>query len=532
MHSPTNPEAEPIEAAIYGSVYVPDFPAQACIRNEPELRRCPVAVLDPVFPLFAVVATNGLARQIGVRNGMTRIQLDQFSDVRVRFRSRPQEESAHETLLDCARSFTPRIEDTATDTLTLDLSGLSGLWGSSRAIAQKLFQATGRLGLEAHVAIASNPDAAIHAARAKTGLTVITPGDEAVKLMPLPLDVLSPSDELTATFHRWGLQTFKDLARLPEARISERLGQEGVQLQRMARGETRRPLYITKEKPSFKESLELEHFIDSIEPLRFIIGRLLDSLCKRLSARNRATQTLHLELTLEGELGRSTARFQRTLRVPVPVRNPKILLKLLQLDLENHRPPAPVVGVALRAEPVEPRSIQNGLFFPQTPEPEKLELTLSRIGNIVGSGSLGSPVPLDTHRRHAFNMKQFNAPPINTPLGPSNKRSDTSPERAFRSERTFRNGRSALAAMRIARPAQPITVEMDRQRPGRILFAGKTGKVVAAAGPWNASGDWWRKDAWSREEWDVEVEIGWRRTLYRIYRDPRRDCWFIDATYD
>jgi hypothetical protein len=137
-------------------------------------------------------------------------------------------------------------------------------------------------------------------------------------------------------------------------------------------------------------------------------------------------------------------------------------------------------------------------------------------------------VLLDTHRRHAFNMKQFNVRPgrLDAPSGLSDGGTGSP-------GRPPGNRGAALAALRIARPSRPITVETHQGRPSRILFDGKTGKVVAAAGPWNLSGDWWRREvAWSREEWDVEVQIGWRRTLYRIYRDPRRDCWFIDATYD
>src|SRR5688572_30991939 len=49
-------------------------------------------------------------------------------------------------------------------------------------------------------------------------------------------------------------------------------------------------------------------------------------------------------------------------------------------------PAAAVVGVRLGVEAVEPRAIQHGLFLPPSPEPEKLELTLMRIANLVGEG--------------------------------------------------------------------------------------------------------------------------------------------------
>src|SRR5690606_29885985 len=87
-------------------------------------------------------------------------------------------------------------------------------------------------------------------------------------------------------------------------------------------------------------------------------------------------------------------------------------------------------------------------------------------------------------------------------------------------------------ALRIFRPAQPASVEIRDGQPWRVWFGGRSGKVITARGPWAMSGDWWRPEPWSREEWDVEIQSGWRRTLYRIYHDPRRGTWFIDGSYD
>ena len=58
--------------------------------------------------------------------------------------------------------------------------------------------------------------------------------------------------------------------------------------------------------------------------------------------------------------------------------DPKVFLKLLQLDLNAHPPGAPIAKINLSVEPVRPRSTQSGLFLPPSPEPEKLELTLAQ----------------------------------------------------------------------------------------------------------------------------------------------------------
>ena len=532
--------ATPIESdPLYGCIHLPDYPVQAFIRNEPKLRSKPVVILDGTFPLFTVVALNGPARKMGVSTGMSKLQLEQFRDLTIRHRSPEQEDSTHRALLDCAHYFTPRIENTAPDTITLDLNGLSGLWGAPRPLAQRLFRFAAKLGLEAHIGVAPNPEAAIHAAKAEAGITVMNTSDAKKKLAALPLDILPASQDMADTFRQWGLQTFQDLTQLPTIDMSERLGQEGVRLQQMARGTTTRPLQVLNEKSYFKESMELEHSIDDLEALNFILSRLLNQITERLAARNRTTNELRLTFKLEpGSTPAATTAipndFVRTIRFPLPIRDPKILLKLFQLDLDAHRPPAPVVGVVLEAEPVEPRRVQNGLFVPLAPEPEKLELTLARIGEIVGEENIGSPKVLDTHRPDVFRVERFTLPAkSNLPKPSSKTRPQTSHQRATRiSSGAGRTSPAPPMALRIFRPAQPATVEMDHGQPSRVLFGGKSGKVITARGPWNASGEWWRQEPWSREEWDVEIQNGWRRALYRITHDPRRDTWFVDGAYD
>ena len=513
----TNPKPGP----LYGCIHIPDYPIQAFIRNEPSSsRRRPMVVLDGAFPLFTVVATNSFARETGVQIGMTKLQLERFPGLLIRQRSQKQEDSAHRTLIDCAHFFTPRVEDTATDTVTLDLNGLSRLWGTPRTMAQKLFRAADKLGLEAHVAIAPNPDAAIHAAKAEAGITVIRGGDEAQKLEALDLRILSPSEEVQASFNRWGLRTFQDLSELPEVSVAERLGQEGVRLQKMARGETTRPLQILNEKPYFKESMGLDESIDSLEPMSFMFSRMLNRLCQRLEARNRATNELRLVLALEPLFDEKpeepSTRFVRIIRLPTPTRNSKVLLKLLQLDLDAHHPPHPVIGITLRAEPVEPRRIQNGLFVPLAPEPAKLDLTLARIGTIVGEHNVGSPRLLDSHRPDGFRIQHFTLPP--SPM--------------MKKQKGLSTGPCASMASRIFRPPLEAVVEKLEGQPSRIFFSGKSGRVIRARGPWNTSGEWWRETPWKREEWDVQVQTGQSHTLYRIYQDQQTHQWFVDATYD
>ena len=154
-------------------------------------------------------------------------------------------------LLECARQFSPLVEETSGDTVVLDIDGLESLWGTPEEIAQALLQ---RNGVGASVAVASNPDAAIHVARGMAGVTVIPAGREAKVLSALPLNLLggSASPETAETLDLWGIRTFGELAALPPLGVAARLGDEGVHLQRLARGEAERLLRVPGEDLRFE----------------------------------------------------------------------------------------------------------------------------------------------------------------------------------------------------------------------------------------------------------------------------------------
>ncbi len=656
----------------FAAIYVPDFPVEAMVRAEPELREQAVAVVEGTPPLGHVVAVNERAAQAGVEPGMTRLQAEErlvdgrwsmvdrdskraaTSSTRegalrqaqgrlcatrkcgtLRERSRERETAAHAALLDCACGFSPRVEDTAADTVVLDLAGLERIFGPPAKIARDVARRCSEMGLEANVAVASNADTAALAARGLAGVTVIAEGKEAERIGELSVEVLTGSMvdgrwsmtipaseiargrenqkseienqqcvEILETLERWGVRNLRALAALPEVALAERLGQEGLRLQKLARGETRRPLVVAEPPLLFEEAAELEYPVDALEPLAFLLNRMLEQLCARLAARALATNELklRLELDLAAEIENPPRRhgdtenlqfaidnlqsenqggdeqnyklqitncksaapaffrgedkfFTRTLRLPVPMLDAKVFLKLLQLDLQAHPPQAPVTRVWLRAEPAEPRRAQNGLFVPEAPEAEKLSVTLARIARVVGGSAVdgrrstedesmvdgplgcargrlwsmakervGSPEMVDTHRGDGWRMKAFVA---------SGQWPVASGQHAGEGARA--TTASPIIALRVFRPALAAVVTVREGKPAHLASAERPtmrGEVVWCAGPWRSSGEWWTEQAWSREEWDVAVRNEEGVALYRVYRDEIGGKWWVEGSYD
>jgi protein ImuB len=530
----------------FASIYVPDFSIQAVVRAAPALHQQPIALIDGSPPLEKVVAVNQAAARAGLGLGMTKSQARQFLSVVIRARSREQEQAAHAALLDLGWAVSPRVEDTASDSIVVDLTGLASLFGSKEAVAHLLAQRASDFGLIVHVAISSNLEVALHAARGFPGITVIPSGEESRCLGALPVRVFSPSVETIETLERWGVRTCEALAKLPVLELSERLGQQGVQLHQWARGESLRSMILAEPKLCFEEEITLEYPVEELEPLAFLLGRLLDQLCARLSARSLCACAFRLRFKLDtssenelsprriaNELLDEKKTYEKILTLPVPMRDSKMLLKLLRLHLQSDPPHAPIVHIFLAANPASPRVRQEGLFLPSAPDPEKLELTIARLANLVGASNVGAPRLIDSHRPDAFELSRFipshNAPEIR------------------QNNIDIRGDREPITAFRVFRPAPHVKVTVREGRPVHVSFPGMHGEIVVASGPWSTSGEWWREDAWHCEEWDVEVHrsvasndktfenspsVEPQKGLYRIYFDAVRQAWFVAGMYD
>ena len=425
----------------------------------------------------------------------------------------PESSSAQAALLDCASAFSPRVEDTAAGTVVLNIEGLHRLFGSAAELAKQLNRQLSELGLTANIAMASNPDAAVCAARGFAGITVMEPGAEAKQLKNLHVDFLPMDPETLDTLRRWGIHRFGDLARLPVKSLSARLGQRGVQLHRLASGRAMRPLIPHQAPLRFEEFMELEDAIVLLEPLNFVINRLCDTLFLRLQFRGLAVLEMHLRLERE----RPHEPLVRSLRLPVPAQNPRVMARLFALELESHPPGAAVVGIHMEAIPSKPRIIQNGLFVPLSPEPEKLELTLARIAGVVGRGNVGSPELHDTHARDRFVMTHVNHAKNSKTLRTDNRMPDL----------------RTTSALRLLRPAPEATIRLRDGVPVWMAFPLAHGPIETAAGPWASSGDWWTSETWTREEWDIVLKpVVLKPMVLRIYRNTATGRWYAEGIYD
>lgn len=511
---------------MFACLHVPDFFVQAALRSEPESRRQllkqgAVAILDGPASLLRVIATNPKGRLAGIAIDMTKLQAESCGPVFTRKRTVQNGDCAQAALLDYARGFSPCVESTAPGTVILDLGGTEKLLGDSQLAISRMAQQSCKLGFDLNVAAASNPDTALYAAWGWSGITVIAPGEEAQRLARLPVHVLSSSPEILETLESWGIRTLGSLAALPPIPLIERLGQEGLQLQKLARGEALRNLVLAEPAQDFIESFEFEDPVETLESLTFVLHRLLQQLCLRLTSRCLATNELRLTLELETWNRHGTAAqevFQRAWKLPLPMVDTKVLVRLTALDLSASSFSAPIKKLIVQAVPAKPRFSQTGLFVPASPQAEQLEITLARIRSLVGSADengivcVGSPEVVDSHKPGSFIVQSF------------------SPERVVSAAQ---DPARPVLVLRRFRPAPEISVELNNERPCSVRWGKKVLRVLAASGPWPVSGQWWElSSAWAKDEWEIAMKTSDGVGFYRIYLDRIRKHWFVEGMFD
>lgn len=345
--------------------------------------------------------------------------------------------------------------------------------------------------------------------------------------------VRAADNRLLEILTKWGIRTLGQLAALPGPEIYERLGEHGTHWQSLARGQDVRPMVPWVDDTPFEAAIELDWPIEGLEPLSFVLARLLEPLADRLERADRGAAVLYTSLRLT-----SRSVFTRTLQLPAPMRDPKTLRTLILLDLESHPPDAPIDIVRVFIEPTPAKVLQWTLLERAQPAAEQVSTLIARLSAVMGASHVGSPAVIDSWKPGAFEMTPFrtSGPP---PTSPVTATADDAPLKA-----ALRRFRFPIPTRVVVQEGRPVRVQTDRQ-------GFTSGAIVQAAGPWRTSGNWWcasaregsgdprrehlaeaasgREGGWDRDEWDVAMQDG---TIYRLVVEREVGQWFLEGVID
>jgi hypothetical protein len=363
---------------------------------------------------------------------------------------------------------------------------------------------------------------------------VVPRGREADYLRRRSLALLPLSADLRHSLDLLGMKTCGDLAGLVPAEVELRFGVDGLRAWRLARGDDPRWPFRPAEPGIAAAETDFEPPIDSAEPLRFVLGGLIDSVAGQLAARQRIPARLLLVLRVE-----DAQDDVREIRPARPTADVRVLADLCRRVIDAHPLAGPLRGVSLVAEEEgTARADQLDAFSAPAPDPSALHSALLPVFARWGDGALSAAVHNGAHLpgEHAgWAARGSDGIAAVAEARPSGE------ERSADASIAFRNT-LPLCLRRLPEPLAVGVREDAEHRPAQVdipsgpnaLQNGSIGGFpprmwkTRAEGPERISGAWWARGT-AREYWRVESPEGW---LGLVFRDGASGRWYLEGWYD
>jgi len=448
-----------------------------------------------------------LARAAGVRVGMRRGgALMLAPDALLHERDPQRELEALNAVALAMLQFTPQVAEAEEATLLLDVGASLRLFGGIRKLCQRVQACLRTLGFSGSLSCAPTARGAWLLARmashARKGGPARGAGARVLKidslerqLARLPCGLLPPLRPYLDWLEGIGCQTLGELRRLPRPGLQRRCGRAVLEMMDAAHGQIPELFEWLQAPPSFRAKLELFDRIEHADALLHGAQRLLLQMTGWLVARQFAVERIHL--LLEHERGRE-ARDPTLVEIVLaePTWRDEHLIRLLRERLTKLELPAPVIGLTLEAQQVQPMAPPSESLFPDpggSPQDQQrlLELLVARLGadNVLKAAPLADYRPEQANRWVSVQEK----------IRPADARAQLPPDMPS-----------------LPRPAwllaKPIALLMRDHRP----FYGSPLKMMSGAERIEAG--WWG-DAETR---DYFIAQGQDHAYYWVYRERLR----------
>lgn len=385
--------------AAYRTVVHLDFDAFFAAVEEkldPSLKGKPVIV--GAGERGVVSTANYVARQYGIHSAMPLRTAKRLCPCGVFLPGHPELYREYsKRLLAILEQYSPLVEQVGLDEAYVDLTGTEILFGppvqTAWLIQQRVKQ---ELGLSISVGVATNKLVAkVASDQSKPGgFTVVSPGEEAEFLAPLPVERLpGVGPTLLKQLRDRGVATIGDLAQIPPRLLRLSFGQWGEMLAHRARGEDFQEVASSREIKSISKEHTFAEDISDPEILESTLMLLTEEVCRRLRRARLEARTVTVKIRYSDFV---THTCSHTLSRPVDVDEvffKEVLALFRQGRRRRYR--LRLVGVALSN--LVPRSWQDDLFDQELPLLRELDLKLDVIREKYGREAVkrGAVLSLD-----------------------------------------------------------------------------------------------------------------------------------------
>jgi DNA polymerase-4 len=277
------------------------FYASVEIRDDPSLAGRPVVVGGAADQRGVVAAASYEARRYGVRSAMPMAQALRRCPDLVRLPGDPARYAeVSRRVFETLETFSPTLETLSLDEAFLDVSGTERHFGPDRELGRRIKDAIREaVSLTASVGIAPCKFAAKLASdHGKTdGLVAVSALELVSFLAPLPVERLWGVGLKTAPrLHALGLLTMGDLAARDPGWVREKLGDHGLHLQQLARGQDDRAVVPDQAARSISSEMTFATDLHDRARLKALLADQAQRVGSRLRRDGLAGRTISVKL--------------------------------------------------------------------------------------------------------------------------------------------------------------------------------------------------------------------------------------------
>ena len=402
--------------------------------------------------------------------------------------------TAHDSLVEAIRLFTPTLETVSPGLLYAEVSGLGQRFGPDIRLAHQIAQEAGKLsGLNVRAGVGNSKfvaEQAAHATRPGTGCAV-PPGEERAFLSPLPITAL-PTDgsdelqvpEMQRLLYLLGVRTLGALTALPRLAVVRQFGPQAGPLHDLACGIDPRPIYPDAPPLTLKRVRAFDDPLSDRASLLAHVDQVATQLAESLS--HRAYQAEGIRLCLEEESGEEHTV---GMLVKPPSAAPEKLSRLAGRLLGELSPAGPAALLSITVYPLRPFHLGT----------TQLALFTSSPDGLTGF----SP-------------------------GPQDKRWQRLRETLRRLRERFGEMVIVVASLIAPPPPRPILVTTSPAgQPRALVWHDRIWRIEAIYEAWCERRYWWSRPV-ERDYFRLETDDGQMRV---IFRDARAERWLLERRH-
>lgn len=398
--------------------------------------------------------------------------------------------------------YSPSIQMTRPDGITIDISGAAHLFGGEAGLIESAVDRLAATGLTIRYATAETAEGA----RALARHVGFPANDERMAIRALPVTALGLADEATLGLQRAGLKTVGDMAVRPFVSIAARFGEDAIKALRCLLGELHVPTIPLPHDAPLRFERRFAEPVGDQSAIAAALLALMQEATAALAERGLGGRGFRLRLFRS-----DGAKRHLDIETGAPTRDPALVLRLFDERIATLADPLdPGFGydsIVLSIRVTEPLDALQPEFDSNAQATDVLADLIDRLSTRLGPGAVRRLVP---HDSHIPEQSQLALPAIECPVP---ARWPCPPP-----------GEPPMRPLFLFDPPQRIDViaQVPDGPPHRFRWRGKLHEVRLYEGPERIAVEWWR-----RKGGEVAGKGGLTRDYYRLEDVRGRRFWIF-----